>query len=118
MKYLPFFLIVSVVMVSFSAQAQLSSQKEAAYLATLKAVMDYKINDEENISNMDKLRQDQKFKDKLIQNLSQLSNDKHKDSKQAPPNHPITKRGGFQTRIGFIQHRYKAHILCRFCPPR
>ena len=43
-----FFLMLGCGVISFDAKAQMSSQKEAAYFAVLKAVANYKINDEEN----------------------------------------------------------------------
>ena len=63
-----------------SANAQYSSQKDAMYLATIKAVADYKINDEENIKDIEILRQNKKFHDELTKMLSKLSNSRNKDS--------------------------------------
>ena len=39
------------------ASAQFSAQKDAQYIATLKAVVNYKINDEENLKDIESLRQ-------------------------------------------------------------
>ncbi len=64
----------------FSAKAQFAAQREAMYIATLKAVVDYKINDKENIKNVEALRQSQKFHDELTKMLSKLSNDRTKNS--------------------------------------
>lgn len=58
----------------------MSSQKEAAYFATLKAVANYKIDDEENKKEMEQLRQDANFNDKLNKMLSQLNNKKNKNT--------------------------------------
>ena len=82
MKYFMFFL-AGCLWMSFGipAQAQYASQKEADYMATLKAVTDYKMNDEENIKDIEKLRQDEKFNKKLQKMLDQLSNTRSKNSK-------------------------------------
>lgn len=72
-----------IVIIGFSAyaNAQTSSQKEAAYFATLKAVADYKINDDNNLKEMEQLRQDKKFNDKIKKMMEQLQNTKSKDTK-------------------------------------
>lgn len=81
MRYLPFFLILFLVGVIVKpAQAQYASQMDAAYLATLKAVADYKINDEENLDEVEELRQDEKFNKKLRKMLNKLDNRKSKNS--------------------------------------
>ena len=81
MRYLPFFLILFFVGVIVKpAQAQYASQMDAAYLATLKAVADYKINDEENLDEVEELRQDEKFNKKLRKMLNKLDNRKSKNS--------------------------------------
>lgn len=63
-----------------SAQAQYSSTKNAQYLATIKAVANYKINDEEEFRNVEKLRQDARFNEKLQTMLNKLQNSKTKNS--------------------------------------
>lgn len=62
------------------AKAQLASQKEAAYIATLKAVADFKINDEENLSELESLRENERFKQKLNRMMNKLSNNRSKNS--------------------------------------
>ncbi len=62
------------------AKAQLASQKEAAYIATLKAVADFKINDEENLSELESLRENERFKQKLNRMMNKLSNSRSKNS--------------------------------------
>ena len=62
------------------ARAQLAAQKEAAYLATVKAVADFKINDEENLQELASLREDQNFNKKLAKMMSKLSNKRSKNS--------------------------------------
>lgn len=64
-----------------NSSAQFAADKDAAYLATLKAVADFKINDEEELENVNRLRQDQQFNRKLYQMVQKLSNSKNKDSK-------------------------------------
>ncbi len=81
MRYLPFFLALFLVcVVAKPTQAQYASQMDAAYLATLKAVIDYKINDEENLDEVDELRQDERFNKKLRKMLNKLDNRKSKNS--------------------------------------
>ena len=63
------------------ANAQYTTQKDASYLATLKAVLDFKMNDEENLSELDALRENERFKQKLARMMTKLSNNRSKDSK-------------------------------------
>ena len=72
------FLLMFIVCVK--AQAQYSSQKDAVYMATLKAVVDYKINDEENLTDIEYLRNDQYFLKELTRMLDKLSNSRSKNS--------------------------------------
>ena len=66
---------------SSNAYAQFSSQKDAAYLATLKAVTDFKINDEEVSKDMEKLRQNEKFNQDLQKMIDKLTNSRTKTGK-------------------------------------
>lgn len=63
-----------------TAYAQFAAQKEASYIATLKAVTDFKINDEENLSELAALRENERFKQKLNRMMSKLSNNRSKNS--------------------------------------
>ena len=63
------------------SNAQLTSQKEASYFAVIKAVADYKIDDEENKTKIQQLREDTRFNDKLNKMMQKLSNSKSKDAK-------------------------------------
>ena len=77
--------IIYVILLSFLcnisiANAQYASQKDASYIATLKAVLDYKMNDEENLSELDALRENERFKQKLAIMMSKLSNNRSKNS--------------------------------------
>lgn len=65
---------------SFNTSAQYTAQKEAMYLATIKAVADYKINDEENLKNIESLRSNKRFLQELRSMMSKLSNNKNKNS--------------------------------------
>ena len=69
------------VFTSFYAKAQMSSTKTAQYLATVTAVSAYKIDDEENLKNVEKLRQDKRFNEKLQAMMAKLDNSKTKNNK-------------------------------------
>ena len=62
------------------AAAQYSAQNEAKYMATLKAVVDFKINDEENYRDIESLRQNKRFNEDLMKMLGKLSNRRNKNS--------------------------------------
>ena len=62
------------------ASAQFSAQKYAKYIATLKAVVNYKINDEENLKDIESLRQNQAFNQKLQRMLNKLQNTRTKNT--------------------------------------
>lgn len=81
MRFLSLAIMFSVLLLSPAAKAQMAASKEAAYLATITAVSAYKINDEENLKNVEKLRQDKRFNEKLQKMLSQLSNNRTKNTK-------------------------------------
>ncbi len=70
----------SVVVGAQDAYAQFSAQKDAQYLATLKAVVNYKINDEENLKDIESLRQNQAFNQKLQTMLNKLQNTRTKNT--------------------------------------
>ena len=80
MRFLSIISFLAVMMSSFSANAQYSSTKNAQYLATIKAVANYKINDEEEYRNVERLRQDARFNQKLQSMLNKLQNSKTKNS--------------------------------------
>ena len=94
MKNLLFFVfLVLCGIAAKSAEAQFTSQNDAAYLATIKAVSDYKIDDEEDVKNVEKLRQDERFNKKLSKMLAKLSNNRNKDAKNRRV-YNILKRAG------------------------
>ena len=57
-----------------------AARKEAEYIATLKAVVNYKINDEENLQDIEALRQDKRFLQDLQQMLNKLTNSRTKNT--------------------------------------
>lgn len=79
MKYF-FTALLLIFVCCFEAKAQYSSQKDAVYMATLRAVTDYKINDEENLRDIESLRQNKRFLQELTRMVDKLSNNRTKDS--------------------------------------
>ena len=73
-----YFILLAFLLQTPSASAQFASQKDASYIATLKAVIDFKMNDEENLKELELLRENKNFNRKLSQMISKLSNDKSK----------------------------------------
>ena len=63
-----------------NSEAQFSAQKDAAYMATLRAVTDYKIDDEEIVKDVESLRQNQRFLRELQKKLAKLQNSRNKNS--------------------------------------
>lgn len=61
--------------------AQYASQQNAEYLAIVKAVANYKIDDAEEIRDVEALRNNQRFNEKLQKMLNKLQNTRTKDSK-------------------------------------
>lgn len=80
---MPKYLLVALMVLSFvcRAEAQYSSQKDAKYVATLKAVVNYKIDDKEHVRDIESLRQNRQFNEKLQKMLDKLSNERTKDAK-------------------------------------
>lgn len=74
------FIILAVVFCISPAQAQFSASKNAQYIATLKAVVNYKIEDKEIIKDIEKLRENRMFMERLQKKLEKLSNQRTKDS--------------------------------------
>lgn len=72
--------VLGVLLVVPSAHAQYAAQKDAAYIATLKAVVNYKIDDEENLAKIEKLRENERFNRDLVKMLDKLSNKKTKNA--------------------------------------
>ena len=79
MKILPIILAVAT-LAAGDVNAQYSASKEAQYLAIVKAVADYKIDDEEHLRKMEKLRENEKFNRDLYSMVQKLDNSRRKDS--------------------------------------
>lgn len=79
------FALLVALFLSTNAQARYYESgldREAVYMATLKAVADYKIDDEENLKRVEELRQDENFNKQLRVMLAKLNNSKYnKDAK-------------------------------------
>lgn len=73
-------LALSLVVGAQNVSAQFSAQKDAQYIATLKAVINYKIDDEENLKDIESLRQNQAFNQKLQRMLNKLQNTRTKNT--------------------------------------
>ena len=79
MKILPIILAVAT-LAAGDVNAQYSASKEAQYLAIVKAVADYKIDDEEHLRKMEKLRENEKFNRDLYMMIQKLDNSRSKDA--------------------------------------
>lgn len=75
-----YFVLFYLLLYSSIANAQFAAQKDASYLATLKAVLDFKMSDEENIKDLNLLRENVNFNRKLARMMTKLSNNRSKDS--------------------------------------
>lgn len=69
------------ILFSTTSNAQSTASKDAQYVAITKAVVNYKIDDEEISKHITKLRQDKKFNAKLQKMLDSLNNNRAKNSK-------------------------------------
>lgn len=79
MKILP--IVMTIMALSSSdVNAQFAATKDAQYLAVIKAVANYKINDEENLRQVEALRENANFNRKLQKMLDKLSNNRTKDT--------------------------------------
>ena len=75
-----FIIIGLITMFCLPAQAQYSASSKAQHLAVLKAVVNYKINDEERINDIEKLRENRVFVEKVQKMLDKLKNTRTKDA--------------------------------------
>ena len=92
MKKFLLLLILSCLLAS-PAFAQYTAQKEAQYIATLKAVVNYKINDEEIIKDIESLRQNKAFNQKLQRMLNKLQNTRTKNNTNTRVQQILEKAG-------------------------
>ena len=81
MKFI-FALLLSCTALSFSsaAYAQTAAQTDAKYIATLAAVMNYKINDEKIADDIKSLRENERFNKRLQKKMERLSNSQSRDA--------------------------------------
>lgn len=68
------------VILGLPASAQFAAQNDAKYIATLKAVVNYKIDDDENLAAVESLRENQAFNRRLQRMLDKLQNSRTKNS--------------------------------------
>ena len=80
MKIFPI-ILSGMMMFSSNVNAQYAASKDAQYLAVVKAVANYKIDDEEELDQVQKLRESERFNQTLRKMLSKLSNKRNKDAK-------------------------------------
>ena len=71
--------VLMAILCACPAQAQFSASKKAQYVATLKAVTNYKIEDDEIVKDIEKLRENRSFTEDLQKKLEKLSNRRTKD---------------------------------------
>lgn len=90
---LPLYVLLFSFLLAIPASAQFAAQKDARNIAVLRAVVNYKIDDEENIKAIEKLRQDRNFNQRLQRMLNKLTNKRTKDSTNRKVNDILEKAG-------------------------
>ena len=75
-----FWMVLALVFFVSPAQAQFSASKDAQSIATLKAVVNYKINDKSIEDDIEKLRENKTFIERLQKKLDKLDNKRTQDS--------------------------------------
>lgn len=75
------FAVLIAICFAVPVQAQYSASKDAQNIATLKAVVNYKIDDEEILDDVQNLRENRSFMVKLQRKLDKLDNRRTKDSR-------------------------------------
>ena len=75
-----FLAVLVAVCFAMPAHAQYSASKDAQYIATLKAVVNYKIDDEEILDDVQNLRENRSFMVRLQRKLEKLDNRRTKNS--------------------------------------
>ena len=77
-----FAFLITAVMIGFAgaANAQMAATRDAQYIAVLRAVVNYKIDDEENIRNIERLREDRRFPDKVQKMREKRSTNRSKNT--------------------------------------
>lgn len=69
--------------ICINAHAQMNSQKEAAYMATLYAVLNQKMMDSDIQKDLESLRQNERFVRNLQKKIDKLTNGKNSTSKDS-----------------------------------
>lgn len=92
-KIMCFAVFFGALLLNTEAFAQFSAQKDAQYIATLKAVVNYKINDEEIIKDIESLRQNKTFNQKLQRMLNKLQNTRTKNTTNTKVQQILEKAG-------------------------
>jgi len=80
---LKYFLFTAFLFCGFQAAAQDFPRRmqDAAYIATLKAVLDYKLEDEQILEDLAQLRTNEKFNAAVEKKIQKLTNKRQKNSK-------------------------------------
>lgn len=73
--------VMSGCLISESVFAQSATLNKAKYLATLKVVSEHKMNDEDIVKDLEKLRQNKKFKQELSKIVEKLDNSRPSEAK-------------------------------------
>lgn len=75
------YLFLSCFILAVPAEAQMSSLNKAKYVTVLKVVADHKMKDKDLTSDIDKLRENSKFRQELSKMLEKLDNSRPNDAK-------------------------------------
>lgn len=75
------FLILFLVLFSVSAYAQSAALNKAKYVTVLKVITDHKMQDEELVPDVDKLRESERFKKELVKMIGKLDNSRPSEAK-------------------------------------
>lgn len=93
MKKICFFVILFSFLCVGIAKAQYSSQKDAANIIIAKVIADHKMNDQEYINDIEALRENTRFNNKLQKMVQEVSNAKNKDFKSKKVDQILRKAG-------------------------
>ena len=76
-----YLLLIGSILLAPAADAEaFAARKDAEYIATLRAVVNYKIDDEENLRDIKALRKDRRFNQDLQKMLNKLTNSRTKNT--------------------------------------
>lgn len=81
MKKLYLLIVLFSLVLTGTAHAQFAAQRDAANMIITKVIADYKLGDDEYLSDVNALREDQRFTQKLEKMLQELQNTHSKNSK-------------------------------------